>query len=252
MAIQLKDKDDYNTDKLTSTMAEEYSGEEFEKFKGGLGDGTVDIDKINDLPAYTGPTYVPTKGAGVSKQGTRSLVYKIIGLVFLVAVFVALWYGIRYVVSSSGKDITTNLTLAEHEIGLNLGITFSDNPDKVKSVQQYSNGKVTVRSGRGLNIIYIDGKQVGVNTSSREYRFFDVGINEAEKDALDGMTYQYDDSMILINDVMDGESDTYFYYNKKNNDCLVLTVNNRSNRIADMTYYTDFKKVTEKLSGLDD
>ena len=66
------------------------------------------------------------------------------------------------------------------------------------------------------------------------------------------MTYEYDDCMILLDDVTNGESDTYFYYNEKKNDCLVLTVNNRSNRIADMTYYTDYKKVTEKLSGLSD
>ena len=58
--------------------------------------------------------------------------------------------------------------------------------------------------------------------------------------------------MIVINDIMDGESDTYYYYNKKNNDCLVLVVNNRSNRIADMTYYTNYRKMTEQLSTTDD
>ena len=161
-------------------------------------------------------------------------------------------YGINYMIGSSGKDISNQLILSEAEIGLNLGITFEDNENKVKSVRQYTKGKVTVRSGGDLNIIYVDGKQVGVNTRSRKYRFYNVGINDAEKDVIEAMTYKYDDSMIVINDIMDGESDTYYYYNKKNNDCLVLVVNNRSNRIADMTYYTDYRKMTEQLSGLDD
>lgn len=244
--------DGFDTDFMSGAEEEPDPNNESAKYHGGIGDGTVSIDKINDLPTYTGPTYVPTKGAGVSNQGKRSLIYKIIGILIILIVFGLLWYGIKYVVSSSGKDITSDLTKPESDIALDLGIKFEQNDGKAKSIPQYSNGTVTVRSGRDLNVIYINGKQIGVNTNGRLYRFFDVGINDAEKDALDNMTYEYDDCMILLDDVTNGESDTYFYYNEKKNDCLVLTVNNRSNRIADMTYYTDYKKVTEKLSGLSD
>ncbi len=265
MAISLK-KDGNDTDDVTSveevgldgfdtgfsTGTSGDSSDESSKYYGGIGDGTVSADKINDLPTYTGPTYIPTEGAGVSNQKTRSIIYKIIGILIIAVIIGGAAYGINYMIGSSGKDISNQLILSEAEIGLNLGITFEDNENKVKSVRQYTKGKVTVRSGGDLNIIYVDGKQVGVNTRSRKYRFYNVGINDAEKDVIEAMTYKYDDSMIVINDIMDGESDTYYYYNKKNNDCLVLVVNNRSNRIADMTYYTDYKKMTEQLSGLDD
>ena len=76
MAIQMKrtdngdgsDNNSHNTlDSLNKKT--EYSGSyEVEngldsndpenKFRGGLGDGKVDIDKVNDLPAYTAPPLV--------------------------------------------------------------------------------------------------------------------------------------------------------------------------------------------------
>ena len=252
MAIQLKNDGDYNTDKLTSTMFEEVSGEEFAKFKGGLGDGTVDIDKINDLPAYTGPSVIPQGGAGVgSGAQKRSIIGKIVGAVVIIAVIAFLCYGIFYLIGSGGEDISSKLTMTEDELAEDMELTFEDNPSKVKSVQHYSNGTISVRSAGELNVIYIDGKQYGINTSSRRYKFFNVAINQPEKTAIRDMTFQYDDCYSIINDMMGGNSDSYYYYNKSTKEALVLVVSKRTNRIVDMTYYTDYKKISEKLSGLD-
>lgn len=261
MALQLKNDND-EVKKESGSKAEfsddiglgdAGSSEVYSKFRGGLGDGTVDIDKINDLPTYTGPTVIDPNGAGVASGAkTRGLIVKIVvGLIVLAVILVGANVA-RSMLGSSGKDITEYLTLSEEELGKKLSITFEDDASKVKSVQHYSAGTITVRSGKELNVIYIDGKQCGIGTNSKKYKFFNIGINDAEQTALKNTTYQYDDSMIVINDVMNGQSDTYYYYNKKNNDCLVLSINNKTNRVVNMIYYTNLKKATETLSGLGD
>lgn len=261
MAISLK-KDGNDTDDVTSveevgldgfdtgftTGTSGDSSDENSKFRGGIGDGTVSADKINDLPTYTGPTYVPTEGAGVSNQKTRAIIYRIVGLILLIVVSIVVVKGVQYYVGSGGKDITNELVLSDSQIAADLHISFEEDEEKAKSLIQYSNGTPSVKSGKGLSIIYIDGIQVGVNTSSRGYIFYGISINQAEKDALKSMNYQYDDSMVVITDDVSPVSDNYIYYNKKANDCLVLAVNKQSNRIVDMTYYTDFAKITEQLS----
>jgi len=254
MGISLKKDDNDNIEnEITSIDELEFDPfNESAKYHGGIGDGTLSEDKINDLPTYTGPSVMSTSGAGVHNNKIRSLIYKIVGILIILGILVAMYFGIKYVVSSSGKDITNILTYEEQDIGLKLGIEFTDNENKVKSVREYSGGTVTVRSGKELNIIYINGKQVGVNTSSRKYRFYNVGINDAEYDAINNMTYDCEGSMSVINDMAGGTSDTYYYYNTKNNDCLVLTINKKSNRVADMTYYTNCQLVTKELGGVGD
>lgn len=228
----------------------ELNFEEASKFQGGYGDGTVSIDKINDLPTYTAPPVMNTGAVGVSGNSStsRTVVLRVVAILFVALLVFAFYKMAIYFTASGGKDITSSLTKSEDEISKELGITFEDNAERVRAIPQYSSGTVTVKSGNELHIVYINGKQVGVNTDSRKYRFFNVGINDPEQTALRDMTYQYDDSMIVMNDLLGGNSSTYFYYNKKNKDCLVLTVSDKTNRIVSMTYYTNFKKATETLS----
>ena len=241
MAIQMKT--DENTPVTPATPIDPES-----KFRGGLGDGKVDIDKINDLPAYTAPPVMNDGGAGVmSGSERRSLIYKIIGGIILLIVAVLIYKGAFYMTGSGGKDITAELTKTEDEISGDLKIKFEDNDARVSAVPQYTYGKVTVRSGKGLHVVYCNDEQVGVNSDSRNYRFFDVGINEPWKQAVGSMSYKYDDCIVVANDFIEGNSDTYYYFNEKNNDVLILTVNKNSARVVNMTYFTDYKKMTEKL-----
>ena len=245
MAIQLKNSN--NTEENTQDNIREQETPE-EKFRGGLGDGTVDIDKINDLPAYTAPPVMETGKGNMSGAERRSLIYKILGVILLLVVGFGIYKGVSYITGSGGKDITAELSKTDSEIASDLKITFEDNPERLKAIPQYASGTVTVKSGKDLHIIYLKDKQVGVNTDSRKYRFFGVGINDSEKHALENMTYQYDDSFAVLNDIMAGNSDTYFYYNRKNNDCFVLTINKGTARVVNMTYFTEMRKMT---SGLD-
>ena len=44
---------------------------------------------------------------------------------------------------------------------------------------------------------------------------------------------------------MSGASRVHYYYNIRNNDCLVLTVNSHSNRVVSVTYYTDYDMIVK-------
>ena len=90
----------------------------------------------------------------------------------------------------------------------------------------------------------MDGEQIGVNTSGREYQFYGVSVNQPEIDAVHHMTYQ---STGFGEEVqkMPGASRVHYYYNIRNNDCLVLTVNSHSNRVVSVTYYTDYDMIVK-------
>lgn len=271
MAIQMKrndngdgsDNNSHNTlDSLNKKT--EYSGsyeaengldsnDPENKFRGGLGDGKVDIDKVNDLPAYTAPPLVnPDKKPVGSGSSASSIVFKVIGVILILAVMFGLYKGVGYMTGSSGKDITSELSKSEEDIAKDLKITFEDNEKRANGIPQYANGTITVRSGKDLHVVYLNGKQIGVNTDSRKYRFYGIGINDPEQTAMKKTTYVYDDSMVVLTDMLGGNSKTYFYYNKKNKDCLALTISDSTNRVVNMTYYTDYKKITATLSAIDE
>ena len=181
----------------------------------------------------------------------RGLIHKIIGIIVLVGIAGAIYFGVHHFLNSGGKDISKYLGLSEEQIGKELSISFSQNDTKAKSIQQYSGGKVTVRSGKGLDIVYIDGKQVGVNTDSGKYRFFDVGIKDSQQTAEQNMTFKRAGIFAVGNDYLEGKSTSYFYYDAAKQNCLVLTVNNNTNRVVMMTYVTDFDLITRNLSFSD-
>ena len=248
MPIQLKSNPNNENNDAEEFLNDLQAPED--KFRGGIGDGTVDIDKINDLPTYTGPTQMSNDSTGLnSGRQTRKIISAVIGLIIVGIICFGIYKGAQYFTGSGGKDITDKLTMTEDELAKDMKITFEDNENKVKSVQQYSRGTVTVRSGKDLNVIYINGKQMGINTSSRSYRFYGVGINDPEVNADKNMTFKADGAMSILSDLTGGKSDVYYYYNETDNDCLVLVINKESNRVVDMTYYYDYKKVTESLGN---
>ena len=73
---------------------------------------------------------------------------------------------------------------------------------------------------------------------------------DSEVDADRDMTFEADGAMSILSDMTGGKSDAYYYYNEKNNDCLVVIVSKESNRVVDLTYYYDYKKVTENLGSI--
>ena len=256
MGIQLK-KDEVDLDEMGLEISDDYKegfGSNLEETSdtGMFKKQYDDPGDINDLPPYTAPIRPEATKVARSSAETRSIIYKVVGVIIVLAVIFALYKGINYMTGSSGKDISDELTKTEEEISKDLKITFADDNGSVGKVPQYSRGKVTVRSGKELSVVYINGKQVGLNTDSRKYRFFGVGINDPKQSVTKKMTYMYDDTMVILNDLLGGKSTTYFYYNKKNNDCFAVTVNDGSNRVVLLTYFTDYKKISANLTSTSD
>ncbi len=209
------------------------------------GDHTDELRR--DLPVFVDMAATGTTSRKVSNS-RRGIIYKIIGLLILAAALFGVYKGIMYLLSSSGEDISQYLGYKESELADFLKLEFKDAPERVKKIQQYSGGTVTVRAADELEVIYINGEQVGVATDGRDYRFFGVGINDSEKDALEKMTFKYDYSFNVMNDLVGGHSKSFYYCDTAKNTCLVLTVNDSSARVAYMTYYTDFNLISKDLS----
>ena len=251
MPIRLKENDENDNVKNEEQLREEAAREEL-----GLGtyESTSRYPQDSDLEGlhtYKSNPVTIKKVEGISRD-KRNLVYKIIGIILVLLIFYGLYKGAMYMTSFGGRDITEDLALSEESLAGLYNITFQDNNELASKVPQYSGGKVSVRSGGGLNVIYIDGKQVGISTTSRSYKFYGVAVNQPEKDAEEDMTYDEDDVMVVLNDLMGGNSNSYYHYNKKNNDCLVITVSGQTSRVVSMTYFTDYKKISHNLSTSDD
>lgn len=150
------------------------------------------------------------------------------------------------VVLPEGEDITQLLDKKEDVVAKELDVTFADNPTMASRVYQYSKGTVSVRGTEDLGIVYIDGKQIGVHIASNKYTMFGVQTGDGEKEMYDHTSYPYD-SFTTILDTMGGKGTVYIYYNEQRNDCIVFYINNTTNRIVSMTYFNDYKKVTETL-----
>ena len=68
-----------------------------------------------------------------------------------------------------------------------------------------------MRTDGELNIIYVSGKQIGVNTTGRKYKFFNVAVNQSEISAVKNMTYKYKKSKEVLEDMSKGVSDSFAY-----------------------------------------
>lgn len=233
LAYELKPNDEYNEIK----KREEIARKEQEEAR---------ANPVKDLPVYKDMGAVKSASAAVNNNN-RKIIYRIVGALIALALIAGIIFGVRYMLSSSGTDISDDLALPESALADKLGIEFKDMNERASYIQQYSGGTVTVRASDDLEVIYIDGKQVGVATDGRKYRFYGVGINDPEGTALEEMTFPKNDSFVMLNDLRGGNSTSYYYCDKPGNRCLVLTVSERSHRIVYMTYYTDLALITKEL-----
>jgi len=152
------------------------------------------------------------------------------------------------VVRPEGQDITNLLNKKESEIAAELGLTFVDDPAMERNIYQYSKSKATVKSAGDLGIVYLEGRKIGVHIPSKQYKIFNIQIGAGEVEMYNRTTYPFDSSLVLL-DTMGDKATVYIYYNEQRNDCIVYYINNTTNRIVHMTYFNDYKKITETLES---
>ncbi len=185
---------------------------------------------------------------GKALYKASSFFSKFIGLIVAIIIVFIASQGVAYVVDSGGKDVTHLLRLSPNQISEETHSIFKFEDEYAEHLPVYLGSNIRVVSDGRLNVIYINGRQVGINTSDRKYKFYNVSINQAEITAARKTTYKYDDSVKIDQNLNGLHSNSYIYYNAERNDCLVLTVNNTSNRVASMTYFTDYNLISELLN----
>ena len=115
----------------------------------------------------------------------------------------------------------------------------------------YLGEDVTVKSNGELNIIFINGTRVGINTSGRKYKFYGVAVNQTEISIKSHMYYHVDNVYKVETNTSSLFSDSYLYVNKRKNDCILVTVNNTSHRVASITYFYDYFKMAQKMKMIE-
>jgi hypothetical protein len=101
--------------------------------------------------------------------------------------------------------------------------------------------------GDGGHIVYINGQKVGFNTYSRKYAIYGISVNQQEIKVARKITFNYDESTQSLQSLYGNKTNIYFYHNTTNNDCVVVMVNETSNRVVSVSYFNDFDKVSETL-----
>lgn len=198
-------------------------------------------------------TEVPNVDDITSKKGNDITGIIIKAVVTVIICLVVISVGKVIIKKFAGaKDITDYVNKSETEIEKALGIKLEDAPEKVSGVHQYSGGTVTVSSDGDISVVYIDGVQKGVKVDNKKYSMFGVKIGDPAYKLTDNLKYNYTGTFNVINDIMSGKSTTDYYYNRDKNDCFVVIVNEDSGRVVSMTYYNDFNRISENLSGIDD
>ncbi|MBQ3545991.1 MAG: hypothetical protein IJA34_13580 [Lachnospiraceae bacterium] len=154
--------------------------------------------------------------------------------------------------SNEITDITSYVNYEKEDIEKKLDVKLTPNPKMVNKIYRYSKSTVTVDGDNknGIAMVYFDGKRSGLHIDNKQYSLFNIHLGYTQSKAEDVMSFEYDYSYSVINDLMDGSSTAYFYCNSQNNTCLVLVFNGSTNRIVALTYFNDMKKATEKLSKL--
>lgn len=214
--------------------------QEFDTFK--VPDG-VEMDK-RELTAGLNP------GLHVEAPNeTKPKLIKI-GIALLVVAIIILIF--KLVLFPAPKDLTADRGLDEKQLAAKYGITFERNEDMDKYMPQWTDKRtITVNEGKDLCTIYIDGQYKGFHFDSRKYTFGGLKIGDPEIKMFELVTFPYDEDYQVINDMMGGDSEADYLVNYATNECLVLTVSDKSNRIVAITYYNDAATVLETLEGLD-
>ena len=168
----------------------------------------------------------------------------------LMVAILLVFFGYRVVdkiMYSSGAEISSMAALPDFTIAAETGTTFVENNEAIKDIPIFTKGNVEVKSNGNMNIIYLDGYKVGVNIYTRRYKLFGVSTDQAIATASKKLTYKYESMENLVEGMYENDQNMQIYYNKKENDCLIIKSSGKNERVLSVTYYQDFSKACRDL-----
>lgn len=251
MGLQLKSDTDNNPNRVSlATKGMEFGGES-PKDVNPWDNPNKGLDDLYDEPKVVYNSSM-AELQGMQKQGNPMVGIFVKAIVALVVCAILLFVGkkIVSVVMPEGEDITNLLTQRAEVMEQELGLTFVDNPAWAANVVEYSESDPIIKgAAEGIGVVNMDGKQIGVHIQTKDYTMFGVQIGDGEKEMYNRTSYPYE-SFTSILDTVSSKATVYIYYNTSRNDCIFFIINNTTNRIQSMTYYNDYKEVSEELSSL--
>ncbi len=179
------------------------------------------------------------------------VVFKIAAFAIAIIIVILVNRGISYVLESKGVEVARLLRKNEYELAKETKTSFFLDEEAVGQLPIYLGEDVTVKSNGELNIIFINGTRVGINTSGRKYKFYGVAVNQTEISIKSHMYYHVDNVYKVETNTSSLFSDSYLYVNKRKNDCILVTVNNTSHRVASITYFYDYFKMAQKMKMIE-
>jgi hypothetical protein len=213
-------------------------------FGNGDPNGFVDMSDPaiteNKNPYVINSTYVKE-----DKQ-TVSPVVKIVILAAIALVLIIAFVVVRNKYFSS-HDLTPDVNLSEDELAKKYKMNFEEDKNMLQKVPRWTDAKVSVKSDKDLCVVYANGKQVGLHTSNKRYTIYGVKVGDPDYKVEDMLTFKHESNFSVLNDIGNGSATAYYYYDWSKNACVVLTVNDTSNRIVAITYYSDLKTMTNQL-----
>ena len=181
-----------------------------------------------------------------------SFIYIVVGVVFVFFAGFSISRGVHYLTGYGGEEISSVVSYSEARLAKKYGTTFAEDESLVSEVPHLKEAEVKVHTNGDLNVIYVNGTQLGLNTSSRKYKVYGVSINEPEYEAIESMTYKYEGYAQTLDNITSASVSTYYYYNKVRNDCLVLAVSKSTNRVVSVTYFKDYETISKLISIAED
>ncbi len=254
--MELKLKNDEPQKKVNSTpqdLSDDYIEGKEDLYSSMAGDNSLN-GSLNGTMYTNNPVRI-TSTASVSASTKSSSGFDLMGVIKWVVIAVIAIVGIKFVyglINPEIIDVSSYVNMDAEELAKKLDVTFEKDCDMNKMITHYSNGTVTVDGDGEIGVVYIDGKRKGIHINDKKYSMYGVSIGDGEFKIDDNMTYEYDESFNVLDDMLGGKSTAIFYYNKAKNDCFVVVINDRSARVVAMTYFNDYKLITQNLSGIEE
>jgi len=250
--MELKLKDD--VEKKTIERKPEDLSDDYIQGKTDLYSNKDDTTAINGTMYTNNPVKISTNVVAptVSKDKNG---FDVMGIVKWIVIAVIAVVGVKLIyglVNPKSIDVTNYVNLEADEFAKKMDISLKPDSAMSTKIPHYCDGTVTVDSNEKIGVVYIDGKRKGIHTDDKKYNMFGIHIGDGEYKIEDNITFEYDEYFSVLNDMAGGNSTALFYYNTAKNDCLVITVNDKSARVVAMTYFNDYKLISKNLSGLDD
>lgn len=246
MGLTLKgDEPEKKIEKTLEDLSDEYiAGIEPVNSANSMSAGSYNSNPVRITTTVSTPTH------SSSKSG-----FDVMGIVKWIVVIAIIVVGVKLIAGVANPkvtDVTGYVDMDIAELEENLDITLQSDCDMKKQIHHYSNSTVTVDGDGEIGVVYFDGKRKGLHINHKKYNMYGVSIGDGEYKIDDNLTYQYEESFTVIDDMISGKSTAIFYYNTKNNDCLVVTINDNSARVVAITYYNDYKLISQNLDILDE